>query len=79
MLARSVGFQGLFVSHFVADWFDKSKAPSLLDFYLVERALHHFDEDEGLRRGPLKRQLQNLSLSLFWALFTKMKRVWRVR
>jgi hypothetical protein len=27
----------------------------------------------------LKRQLQNLSLSLFWALFTKVKRVWRVR
>ena len=79
MLARSVGFQHLLVSHFATDWFDKSEALSLLDFYLVERALHHFDEDEGLHRGLLKRQLQNLSLSLFWALFTKVKRVWRVR
>ena len=79
MLARSVGFQHLLVSHFATDWFDKSEAPSLFDFHLVERALHHFDEDEGLYRGPLKRQLQNLSLSLFWALFTKVKRVWRVR
>jgi len=79
MLARSAGFQHLLVSHFATDWFDKSEAPSLFDFHLVERALHHFDEDEGLHRGPLKRQLQNLSLSLFWALFTKMKRVWRVR
>ena len=79
MLARSVGFQHLLASHFVTDRFDKPEAPSLLDFYLVERALHHFDEDEGLHSGPLKRQLQNLSLSLFWALFTKVKRVWRVR
>ena len=54
MLARSVGFQHLLVSHFATDWFDKSEAPSLFDFYLVERALHHFDEDEGLHRGPEK-------------------------
>ncbi|MAB62930.1 MAG: hypothetical protein CMG98_02565 [Marinovum sp.] len=79
MLARSVGFQHLLVSHFATDWFNKSEAPSLFDFHLVERALHHFDKDEGLHLGPLKRQLQNLSLPLFWALFTKVKRVWRVR
>jgi hypothetical protein len=70
MLGCSVGFQGLFVSHCAADWLDKSKELSRLDFYFVERALHHCDEDEGLRRGSLKRQLQNLSLSVFWAFFT---------
>ena len=54
MLARSVGFQHLLASHFATDRFDKPEAPSLLDFYLVERALHHFDEDEGLQPRALE-------------------------